>query len=110
MEGGLEGKNDQEDCQGDPEKRGTRRIEGTRRKEIPENCQGDQEKRGTSRMVGTKRREGPRALPRGPGEKRDQQDRGDQKDGGGQKEGVTKRIAKGTRRKEGPGGWRGAEG
>ncbi len=37
----------------------------------------DQEKRGTSRIEGARRKERPRGLPRGPAEKRDQEDRED---------------------------------
>jgi hypothetical protein len=48
----------------------------------------------------TKRKEKPRGLPRGPGEKKEQED------GGGQKERGIKRIVKGTSIKEGPAGWR----
>ncbi len=94
---GLEGKRDQEDCQGDQEKRGL--MEWVRRKERPkekrnqEDCQEDQEKRGTRRIPkGTK--EGPRGW-RGPK---------------GKTERETKRIAKGTSRKEGAGVQRGLEG
>jgi hypothetical protein len=58
----------------------------------------------TSRYGGARRREGSRGLSKVPAEKGDQQDRV------GVKERETKRIAKGTSRKGGPGGFRGFEG
>ncbi len=59
---------------------------------------------------GARRKEGSTGLSRVPAQKRDQEVEGYQWDKGGQKERGTKMIAKGSSRKEGPGGWRGAEG
>jgi hypothetical protein len=55
---------------------------------------------------GTRRKEGTGGLPRGPGEKKDQQAGGEHEDGGSQNERGIKRNAKGTSIKEGAGGWR----
>jgi hypothetical protein len=53
---GPEGKKDHEDCQGDPEKRGTRSIEGLEGKRDQKDCQGYlQQKRGTRRIERSRR-------------------------------------------------------
>ncbi len=66
---------------------------GQKERGIKKDCLGYQQKRVTSRIEWPRRKERPRGLPRGPGEKRDQEDGGDQKKRG------TKRIAKDTAEK-----------
>jgi hypothetical protein len=85
-------------------------MEGLEGKKDQEDCLGFQQKRGTSRIDWPRRKERPRGLPRGPGDKKDQQDGGEYEDGGSQNERGIKRIAKGTSIKEGAGGWRRPEG
>jgi hypothetical protein len=103
---GPEGKRDQENGGGQKERgKGTSRMKRSVGKRDQEDCQGDQ--RGTKRMEGTRRKEGPGGLLRRPREKR--VDKVGQKERetkrkeeqeycqGDQEKRGTNRIAKGTK-------------